>query len=296
MIVLMEQSIIIFALLLLGLCLGSFSGAMVWRLRARQLEDDKKFGDSYSKSEYAQLTKLNGKKISQDRSMCLHCHYTLKWYDLLPLFSWLSLGGKCRKCKKPIGYMEPLIELGLALFFVVSYVCWPYDLSNTFNLIRLVIWLISGVMLAILFAYDAKWFLLPNNITFSFIGMGILNSIIVYAGSPDKMNTLISIAFSVLILCGLYLAIYIVSNGRWIGFGDVKLGLGLSLMLADWSLAFMALFAANLIGCIIVLPAMLMKKMSRKSKVPFGPLLIAGYVLTGLFGSYLVNNYLLITF
>lgn len=292
----MEQSIIILGLTLLGLCLGSFAGASVWRLRARQLSDDKKYGESYSKSEYTQLTKLNGKKLTDDRSMCLHCYYELKWYDLLPLFSWISLGGKCRKCRKPIGYMEPLIELGTALFFVSSYVLWPYELNTTMSIVQLAIWLISGVVLAIMFAYDAKWFLLPDSMSFTFIGFGFINSLIILFTSNDIVGSLITIGVSVLILCGLYLGIYIVSSGMWIGFGDVKLGLGLGLMLADWRLAFIALFAANLIGCIIVLPAMLMKKMSRKSKVPFGPLLISGYVLAGLFGSYIVSNYLLISF
>jgi len=77
----------------------------------------------------------------------------------------------------------------------------------------------------------------------------------------------------------------------WIGFGDIKLGLGLALLLADWRLAFIALFAANLIGCLIVLPAMAMKKLKRNSHVPFGPLLIAGFVIAGLAGNYLMSLY-----
>jgi leader peptidase (prepilin peptidase)/N-methyltransferase len=77
----------------------------------------------------------------------------------------------------------------------------------------------------------------------------------------------------------------------WIGFGDVKLCLGLALLLADWRLAFIALFAANLIGSLAVLPGLMMKKLKGNSHVPFGPLLIAGFLVAGLFGIHILDWY-----
>jgi prepilin signal peptidase PulO-like enzyme (type II secretory pathway) len=95
-----------------------------------------------------------------------------------------------------------------------------------------------------------------------------------------------------MILSGVYLVLYWISKGKWIGFGDIKLGLGLALLLADFRLAFIALFAANLIGCLAVLPPMIAGKLKRDSHVPFGPLLIAGAIVAQLAGVYLFEWYI----
>lgn len=289
--------VIYLALVLIGLCLGSFAGATVWRMRARQLLFDEK-NDDITELEIKELKKI--KKIVKspklkDRSQCLNCSYQLRWFDLIPLISWLSLKGKCRKCRKPIGYLEPLIEFGVAIFFVVSFVVWPYSF-DMIGLIRFVLWLIAGVILSIAVAYDMKWFLIPNKISFAVIGIGIINSLVVVLSAADILGTIMSILGSVLILSGIYCFVYFLSKGQWIGFGDVKLGLGLALMLADWNLAFIALFMANFIGCLIVIPPMIMKKIKRDSRIPFGPLLILGYVIAGLFGSCILNTYLSLLF
>ena len=289
MIVLMEQIIIYLALALFGLVFGSFAGASIWRLRASQLVQDKKDGEHVDCDEYDSLKKLTKSSILNDRSRCLHCPYILRWYDLMPLFSWISLGGKCRKCRKPIGYLEPAIEICVALFFVISYIFWPSALNSSLEIMRFMIWLMAGVGLAILFTYDAKWYLLPDRVNFIIIGLGVINAILVILSSSDRVSAVIGVAGSVAILSGIYWGLYQISSGKWIGFGDVKLGLGLALLLADWKLAFIALFAANLIGCIIVLPSMAKGRLKRDSHVPFGPLLIIGYILAGLCGHYIIS-------
>lgn len=292
MIVLMENSIIYIALTLTGLCFGSFGGAMVWRLRAKQLVEDRANNEDYDKGELKRLEKLTTSKATNDRSRCLHCSYVLKWYDLIPVVSWLSLGGKCRQCRTRIGYLEPLMEIGVAVFFVASFAFWPYSLDMGLEIVRFVVWLMAGVGLAILFAYDSKWFLLPDRVSFTVIGLGIISVILTALQSSDLVGTLIGIAGAVMVLSGLYLALYMISRGAWVGFGDVKLGLGLALLLADWQLAFIALFAANLIGCLVVIPAMISGKLKRNSHVPFGPFLIAGFVVAQLTGTYLVQMYI----
>ena len=100
---------VIIILAWLGLCAGSFVNALVWRLheQKRSKKADKK------------LSILNG------RSMCVHCRHELTWYDLIPLFSWLLLRGKCRYCKKPISWQYPIVELATAAVFVLSYIFWP---------------------------------------------------------------------------------------------------------------------------------------------------------------------------
>jgi leader peptidase (prepilin peptidase)/N-methyltransferase len=291
MMMLMEQALIHTVLVVAGLALGSFAGATVWRLRARQLREDARLGEEVDKKEVRRLTPLRGTSLATDRSRCLHCGHVLRWYDLLPIASWLSTGGKCRYCKQSIGWFEPLIEIGLALFFVVSYVYWPLPLETTLQIMQFVLWLVAGILLAVLFSYDVKWYLLPNVIVFSLIGVGVIFAFISILDAPEPWATVISLLFSAAILSGLYFALWAFSRGAWIGFGDVKLGLGLALLLVEWPLAFIALFAANVIGCFIVLPGMMAGKITRKTKVPFGPLLIAGAVVAMLWGRDILGWY-----
>jgi leader peptidase (prepilin peptidase)/N-methyltransferase len=213
----------------------------------------------------------------------------LKWYDLIPVFSWFSLGGKCRKCQKPIGYLEPILEIVMAIFFVLSFILWPIPLDTIMTIFQFIIWLIAGVILAIIFVYDMKWLEIPTVLNYLFIALGFLYSIITLLSSQDFYNRVFSLAISILILSGLYLFIYLVSKKRWIGFGDVLLGLGMAFFLVDWELAYIALFSANLIGCLVILPGMLSGKLKRTSKIPFGPFLILGLVIAKLLGYQIVQ-------
>ena len=287
------EYVIYVALILFGVCLGSFAGATVWRMRAHQLKNDKKQKELVDAKEYKQLQKLTKQKLSKDRSQCLHCGYSLKWYDLVPILSWVFLKGKCRECKKPIGYFEPLIEIGVAAFFVASYAFWPSGLTEPLEIARFVIWLVAGVVLAILFAYDTKWYLLPDRLTAILTGLGLVTVAIVAIQSVSPLLTILNALAAVGVLSGIYLILYKVSRGRWIGFGDIKLNVGLALLLGDWQLAIVALFLANLIGCLIVIPFMIAGKLKRTSHVPFGPLLIAGAILAKFVGLYIVEFYTL---
>lgn len=276
----------------LGLVLGSFAGAQVWRLRARQLIEDKTAKEPYDEKEYKRLARLSAHKGRDDRSRCLSCGHQLAWHDLIPLVSWLRTRGKCGYCRARIGYFEPLIELGVSLLFITSYLVWQPTLAEPLVLVQFALWLVSGVMLTILFAYDAKWFLLPDRIIFPLIGVSLVYAVLVMGQSSDIASSLASLAGAVLIFSGLYLVLWLVSSGRWIGFGDVKLGLALGLLLGKWELALLALFLANFIGVLIVLPGLITKKLSRTTQVPFGPMMIAGFVIAALFGSHIISWYL----
>jgi len=292
MIVHMDQFVVYLALVLVGACFGSFAGATVWRIRARQLADDKAHKEPYDKAEYARLKRLLGKKTFQDRSQCLECGYELRWYDLIPLVSWLSLRGKCRHCARPIGRFEPLMELGMVAFFVLSYMFWPGGIDSGLDVAHFVAWLGAGIAMAVLCAYDLKWFLLPDSATWVLAGFGLALVGISATEAHDIGGTLLATLGAVSILGGLYAVLYAVSKGRWVGFGDVKLGAVLALLLVDWQLAAVALFLANLIGCVIVIPLLAAKKVSRTSRIPFGPMLIAGTVLAWLWGWPILDWYL----
>lgn len=117
----MDAVFIAVVLGVLGLIFGSSQGATVWRLRARQLREDKRDGEPYDKKEYARLIPLTKPSLTDDCSRCLDCGHELAWYDLVPLVSWLATGGKCRYCRKPIGAFEPLMETGTAALLVYLF-------------------------------------------------------------------------------------------------------------------------------------------------------------------------------
>lgn len=280
------------SLAIFGAALGSFIAASVWRVRAAQLEADKKAGREYDKKEYKTLRVLRGKRLQEDRSQCLHCHAQLKWYELIPIISWIAQRGRCGSCKGFIGWFEISAELGLALFFVLSYALWQVPLDGPLAIAHFALWLIAGVIMAFLFAYDMKWFLLPDMGMIALIVVGAGVTGVIAAQSGDVVGTIASSAGAVAALAGLYGLIYVGSRGRWVGLGDVILGVGLGLLLANWQLALVALFMANFIGCLIVVPLMIIGKLKRDARVPFGPLLIAGTVVAWFFGLPIIDWYM----
>ena len=274
-------------LAVLGALLGSFAVAQVWRLRARQLVIDERDGEPVDKAELRRLRGLL-RPVTGDRSECLHCHHQLAWYDLLPVVSWLSLRGKCRYCKAPIGITELLAEVGLAIVFAVSYIAWPYPLGSVWQLVPLVIWLVACVVATILLVYDAKWSLLPFGINITFIVLGALYAVALYTVGGASFDAL-SLAGALTLLGGLYFAFSLLG---WVGMGDGILGVGLALFLGTWHLAFLTLFLANLLGCLMILPLYLRKKLHRNMRIPFGPFLILAAIISLLGGEWLITIFL----
>lgn len=273
------------ALLLLGVVLGSFAGAQVWRVRARQLRTDKQTGHPYDKHEWRQLRVLLQGTLRDDRSRCLQCGHVLAWYDLLPVVSWLSTGGRCRYCQQFIGWFELVMELVLGVGLALSYLVWPWALPASSLLFA--VWVVVALVLMILAAYDAKWQLLPDPLNYGLMALGALFVLVRVVTLHDI--DFVSLTGAVALLAGLYGGLYAISRGAWIGFGDVKLCVGLALLLGDWRLAFMTLFFSNMLGCIIVLPGLARGQLNTRSQVPFGPLLIIGCVISLLFGGHILR-------
>ncbi len=309
-----EMLLSVGALGVFGLIAGSFAGAQTWRIRAYQLRDeDRRLTELRGqrslpeeiKQEKAELManrqarKIERRRLDgllggvrQDYSRCLACQHRLAWYDLLPVVSWLSTGGKCRYCRAPIGYFEPLMEIGLAGFFVLSYILWPVELVSVIEISQFVIWLLSGVALAILFAYDAKWFLLPDVAMLPFIGLAAIFAGLELFQAGWTLEALLSLLGALAVLSGLYWLLHTVSRGTWVGYGDVTLGAGLALLLGRFELAIVALFLANLVGSLLVLPQLIRRQLKPKSPIPFGPLMIVGTILAIFWGKTIVDWYI----
>ena len=255
---------IVLLLVLAGLMFGSFINALVWRLH-------------------------ENKDWVSDRSECPHCHHKLAAQDLVPVFSWLFLGGKCRYCKKPIPD-SPLVELALPGLFVLSYLLWPQPLSGV-GLYDLIFWLVFLVGFTALAVYDLKWFLLPDVIVFPLIGLAVVQVL----GRPlffgSSWMEVLSSLLGAVVISGLFYLIYVLSKGKWIGFGDVKLAIVLGLLAGGALPALLVLFAASVVGTLSSLPLVVTGKATRKSHLPFGPMLIAGMVVVMLFGQAIIDWY-----
>lgn len=266
----------IFVLVVLGLCFGSFINALVWRLHEQQKTKSKKKRDALS--------------IAHGRSMCPNCGHTLAAKDLLPVVSWLSLWGKCRYCQAPISRQYPIVELLTAALFVASYIYWPGDNPGITQSIQLGLWLVVLVGLIALAVYDLRWYLLPNRLVFPLQALALFFALSRFVIGMDGY-TIVQLIGSLIISSGLFWTLYTVSKGELIGYGDVKLGVVLGLVLGRVDLAFLMLFCASLLGSLAALPLLLTGKAKRTTHIPFGPFLISGTIFVFLFGARLVEYY-----
>ena len=273
------------SLFILGAILGSFAVAQVWRLRVHQLVEDHAAGEKVARKELNRLKRLI-RSPRHDRSECLSCHHPLAWYDLLPGISWISLRGRCRYCHAPIGSTEVLAELGLGAVFALSFLFWPHQLLSNLQLGHFALWLVACVLMAILFVYDAKWYLLPFRINLALIGVAIVIAGVVLAEAGWSSEVLGSMLLGVVFMAGIY---FIFSLFGWVGLGDSILCVGLALIMGSWQYALLALFLANLFGCLMLIPIAVAGKLRRSMHIPFGPFLILGTLVTVLWGDTLIQ-------
>lgn len=279
---------IILALILFGLALGSSINALVWRLRLQELFEENEQTRKHPKTKNLKYSMVKG------RSMCPHCEYQLEAKDLIPVLSWLWLRGKCRKCRKSISVQYPLVELGLAVLFVGSYFFWPLPLEGWYAWVDFAIWLAGLYGLTALFVYDLRWSLLPDKIVAPLIVLAVADIVLLLLFGESAGSVFATIQFyalGLLPVAGVYYLIHLFSKGRMVGFGDVKLGVFIGLSLG-WPAALLVLVLSNVLGTLYVLPSMLAGKLSRKSRVPFGPFLICAYVIAGLWGDVIIEWYL----
>lgn len=268
-------------LVLLGLCLGSFVNAFVWR-----------FHELEGKVAPKRRRELS---VTRGRSMCVSCGHTLKAIDLIPLFSWLALRGRCRYCKRPISVQYPLVELLTAVLFVTSYFVWPYGFDPA-GIGLFLAWLSMAAGLVALAVYDIRWMRLPFSISFSLTGFWLL--ILAFLSALEGIGRL-HIGYAIIggaLLAGLFWLLLTVSDGRWIGGGDIPLGALLGLLAGSVLNAAALLFFASLLGSMYALPLLAAGKLTPKSRIPFGPFLIAAGIVVFLAGPRLSEAFRILTF
>lgn len=230
--------------------------------------------------------------ILKGHSMCPDCEHRLAAKDLVPVFSWIMLKGKCRYCKKPISWQYPAVELAMATVFVVSYLFWPGGLHSHGNIILFIAWLATSIGLLALLVYDFKWMLLPSKIIYPTLAVAAAGRLVYIIGyEPNRWHGLIQWVLSVIVASGLFWLIFMSSKGAWIGYGDVRLGLITGTVLADPVKSFLMIFAASVAGTLFILPALASGKKRLASRLPFGPFLIAATWFTLIYGERVINGY-----
>ena len=208
----------------------------------------------------------------------MSCGYQLEWYDLIPIFSWLSLGGKCRKCKSKISAQYPLIELLNGILWLLSFLF--YDLSIT---TLLFCGLFSSLIA--LSVIDFRTYEIPVGFNIFILVLGTIRVVCEFINDhnswPEYIIGLVSVSVPLVL-------IYYATKGRGIGGGDVKL-MGAAGLLLGWKLIVLAFFLGCLLGSVIHIARM---KISGESHVlAMGPYLSAGIVIACFAGERIIDAY-----
>ncbi|HXF43998.1 MAG TPA: prepilin peptidase [Candidatus Paceibacterota bacterium] len=285
-------------LFLFGLAVGSFLNVVILR--------------------YAPERSVFNLNNFRGRSHCPHCGKTLRWFELLPLFSYIVQSGRCRSCDKRLTLQYPLVEFLSGAVFAFL----PFFFRNFYGFVSifptgagfgsyyafLAIWIVIMLVWLVISAIDLKHYLIPNELN---VFLGILGLALVAVKSmpsawllpfhssflrhyqiifsPNQvvwMNHVFG-ALAGLIFFGFLLA---VSRGRAMGMGDVKLAAASGLILS-WPDMALAMILAFVLGGAIGVVMLLLKKKTFRDKLPFAPIMIIGMLLTFFFGFQIVSGY-----
>lgn len=221
---------------LFGICVGSFLNVLIDRLP-------------------------KGKNVITGRSVCDHCKKKLRWFELIPLLSWVLQGGRCRRCHKKLSVQYPLIELVTGVGFVLlppSY------------------WLIFCALLVI-FVADLKYQIIPD----SMVVVGVIG--VIGAIGLMRENMLAGVGAAIF-----FFLLWLVTRGRAMGLGDVKFAFLMGLFLG-FPGVIVATYLAFLTGAGVGVILILRRKKGLKSKIAFGPFLILGTCITLVWGPQIIE-------
>lgn len=213
--------------------------------------------------------------IVKVRSHCMSCGYQLKWYDLVPLFSYLALRGRCRKCKAKLAAQYPIVEAANGILYVVIV------LVNGVNVESLLFCLLTSALLT-LSVIDFRTYEIPLGINIFILTIGLIRVVTDLSGWPSYLIGFCSVSVFLMIL-------YYATKGRGIGGGDVKLMAVCGLVLG-WKLIILAFFIGCILGAVIHVVRM---KLSDESHVlAMGPYLSMGIFIAMLWGNQIIEWYL----
>lgn len=235
---------------LYGIILGSFVNVLILRIPIRE-------------------------SVTLKRSHCMNCNHTLAWYDLFPLFSYLFLGGKCRYCKAHISAQYPIVEAANGILYVILY------LVNGINIETILYCLCASALLA-LSVIDWRTQEIPLGFNIFILILGLIRLFTDLGNWSQYVIGLFAVS-------GFLFLLHLVTKGRGIGGGDIKLMAATGLLLG-WQLNIIAFLLGCILGSIIHLTLMAVKKADRV--LAFGPYLSMGVFIAMIWGEQLVSWYL----
>lgn len=267
-----QQIIFNIVFFVIGSCFGSFLSVLIYRFQ-------------------------NSKKgIIAGKSFCPHCKHRLGVADLIPLLSWIFKAGRCSYCHKSISPLYPTMELASALLFITNFnllvsqqglLDWTLEGSNWFFWLKMIYYnLLMLCLLAICFA-DLQKKTIPNLFLYIWIAL-TLPALLINGNALANLGGYLLALLAALLFFG---GQYFLSGGRWLGSGDIYLAVGMALLLGLNNFI-LAVVCSYLIGSIIVVLLLLLKKAKTKQTIPFAPFLVMGTLIAFYQGDEIINWYL----
>lgn len=254
---------------ILGLIVGSFLNVVIYRLSVAE-------------------------SFTAGRSKCPHCQTMIRWYDNIPLVSFIILNAKCRDCKKGISWQYPLVEFFTGVLFVlVGMKFFVLEDAQTWIMAGYFLGVVS--FLAVIFVYDLLHMEIPNLVIWVAVFWSVVFNLIldwenkILPNGPLDLLTYSGVLAAVSAFAFFFLLV-IKSKEKWMGLGDAYLVIFLGLFLG-WPNILLALFLAFSLGAIIGLALVALRKKGMKSPIPFAPFLVAGSIVAMFWGNQIINWY-----
>jgi leader peptidase (prepilin peptidase) / N-methyltransferase len=252
----------------LGLLVGSFLNVVIYRL-PKMLE----------REWAADCAQLNGQEPKEQepfnlivpRSRCRQCGHAIRWYENIPVLSWLALRGKCSQCKAPIGLRYPVVELVTAGFFALCAARWGLTLQGA-------AWAAFAALLICLFLIDMDTQILPDDLNYLLLWLGLL---VAAAGWTVPLRSAVwGAALGYLVFWAIFQLFKLATGKEGMGYGDFKLLAALGAWLgAEYLLAIILL--SSIVGAAIGIVLLVVGKLANRDvPMPFGPYLAGAGLVT----------------
>ncbi len=241
---------------------------------------------------------LAGEDFVRGFSRCDHCKHPLKWFDKIPLLSYLMLRGRCRYCHKKITVSHWFMELLFGALFAwwgVAIIFFLHLTQEPFVYLQPLFWLVVGLILVLILVIDYKKYIIPDELVVILTVLAFTYRITLVAFNIMQPMDLLTMTVAAFGASGFFLILYLstilLTKKAGIGEGDIKLIFPLTL-LVGWPAVIILIFTAFVIGAIVGIGLVVAGKKKMQHALPFGPFLILGTLLALLWGNEIVSWYL----